>query len=87
MKMISCDVVCTAFNTGSVFFVPIGLEAIHQMTSNTPHDLRVELEDWNDIKATAEYRGFSLSSASDNYTLFFQSFVGGDAGIYCSCEK
>ncbi|XP_070198918.1 microfibril-associated glycoprotein 4-like [Littorina saxatilis] len=58
----------------------LGLEAIHQMTSNTPHDLRVELEDWNDIKATAEYSGFSLSSASDNYTLFFQSFVGGDAG-------
>ncbi|KAK7099190.1 hypothetical protein V1264_003371 [Littorina saxatilis] len=58
----------------------LGLEAIYQLTSNTRHDLRVELEDWDDVRATAEYSGFSLSSASDNYTLFVQSFVGGDAG-------
>ena len=57
-----------------------GLEAIHQLTSQSRYDLRVELEDWEGLTATADYVGFALASAADNYTLQVDSFVGGSAG-------
>ena len=57
-----------------------GLEAIHQLTSQDCYDLRVELEDWEGLTATADYVGFALASAADNYRLQVDNFTGGSAG-------
>ena len=46
-----------------------GLEAIHEMTTNTEMEMRVDLEYDNGTKLFAHYHHFSVSSARDNFRL------------------
>ena len=62
-----------------------GLEAIHQLTSQDRYDLRVELEDWEGLTATADYDGFALASAADKYRMHVDNFTGGSAGKVSLC--
>ena len=62
-----------------------GLEAIHQLTSQGRYDLRVELEDWEGLTATADYDGFALASAADKYRMHVDNFTGGSAGKESLC--
>ena len=62
-----------------------GLEAIHQLTSQCRYDLRVELEDWEGLTATADYDGFALASAADKYRMHVDNFTGGSAGKESLC--
>ena len=62
-----------------------GLEAIHQLTSQGRYDLRVELEDWEGLTATADYVGFALASAADKYRMHVDNFTGGSAGKESLC--
>ncbi|KAM4809072.1 fibrinogen gamma chain [Rhinophrynus dorsalis] len=60
----------------------LGLEKIHLITTQSPipYVLRIELEDWNNQKSTADYSTFRLGSEKDNYRLTYAYFIGGDAG-------
>ena len=40
----------------------------------------MELGDWEGLTATADYDGFGLASAADNYRLHVDNFTGGSAG-------
>ncbi|MEE6461188.1 hypothetical protein FKM82_001224 [Ascaphus truei] len=48
--------------------------------STIPYVLRVELEDWDNQKSTADYNTFRLGAEKDNYRLTYSYFMGGDAG-------
>ncbi|XP_072262044.1 fibrinogen gamma chain isoform X2 [Pyxicephalus adspersus] len=60
----------------------LGNEKIHLLStqSTIPYVLRIELEDWNGQKSTADYAMFKLGSEKDNYRLTYAYFLGGDAG-------
>ncbi|XP_053316326.1 fibrinogen gamma chain [Spea bombifrons] len=60
----------------------LGNEKIHLIStqSTIPYVLRIELEDWNNQKSTADYNTFRLGSEKDNYRLTYSYFMGGDAG-------
>uniref|UniRef100_A0A8C9PDM0 Fibrinogen C-terminal domain-containing protein n=1 Tax=Spermophilus dauricus TaxID=99837 RepID=A0A8C9PDM0_SPEDA len=45
----------------------LGNEAIHQLTSRATYSLRVELEDWEDQEADAQYERFQLGSEAQLY--------------------
>ncbi|XP_026257954.2 angiopoietin-4 [Urocitellus parryii] len=45
----------------------LGNEAIHQLTSRATYSLRVELEDWEDQEAYAQYERFQLGSEAQLY--------------------
>uniref|UniRef100_A0A8C8RSU1 Fibrinogen gamma chain n=1 Tax=Pelusios castaneus TaxID=367368 RepID=A0A8C8RSU1_9SAUR len=61
----------------------LGNEKIHLITtqSNLPYALRIELEDWENKKSTADYAVFKLGPEIDKYRLTYAYYVtGGDAG-------
>ncbi|XP_063314618.1 fibrinogen gamma chain isoform X2 [Pelobates fuscus] len=60
----------------------LGNEKIHLIStqSTIPYVLRIELEDWNNQKSTADYNTFRLGSEKDKYRLTYSYFMGGDAG-------
>ncbi|KAM4708033.1 fibrinogen gamma chain isoform 2-T2 [Discoglossus pictus] len=60
----------------------LGNEKIHLVStqSTIPYVLRVELEDWDNQKSTADYSTFRVSPEKDNYRLTYAYFMGGDAG-------
>ena len=55
----------------------LGLDNIHRLTSQTKNQLRVDLTDWEEHTAYAEYSGFTVDGESTNYIMDFDSFVGG----------
>ena len=61
----------------------LGLEKIHRLTNRADSavKLRVELKDYDDSEATAEYSKFAVGSAEDKYELsaVFSSGAAGDS--------
>ncbi|KAK7919202.1 hypothetical protein WMY93_010486 [Mugilogobius chulae] len=58
----------------------LGLEFIHMMSSRRPHELLVEMEDFEGGKASARYSSFSVGSECDGYRLTVSGFTDGGAG-------
>ncbi|XP_010181941.1 PREDICTED: fibrinogen gamma chain [Mesitornis unicolor] len=60
----------------------LGNEKIHLIStqSTLPYTLRIELEDWNGKKSTADYAVFKVGSEQDKYRLTYAYFIGGEAG-------
>nr|XP_039260834.1 fibrinogen-like protein A [Styela clava] len=62
----------------------LGLETIHQLTKKGSYELRIDLENYSGTTAYAKYGTFSISSASENYTLLVGEYNGtaGDSLTY-----
>ncbi|KAM4598268.1 microfibril-associated glycoprotein 4-like [Polymixia lowei] len=58
----------------------LGLENIHLLTSRKSYELKVEMEDFEGIKAYVEYSSFSVGPEQEGYTLSFSGFKDGGAG-------
>ncbi|XP_018122586.1 ficolin-2 [Xenopus laevis] len=58
----------------------LGNDNLSNLTSAGTWDLRVDLRDFNNSAYYAKYSSFQISPASDNYTLTFGAFLGGNAG-------
>ncbi|XP_063072887.1 microfibril-associated glycoprotein 4-like [Engraulis encrasicolus] len=58
----------------------LGLEAVHLLTAKAPHELRVDLEDFEGNKAFAKYSSFSICNELDGYRLTLSGFTNGGAG-------
>lgn len=58
----------------------MGLEKIHELTSNDLHELKIVIEDFNDEKKFAKYNGFAISSEAGGYALNLLGKYSGDAG-------
>lgn len=57
-----------------------GLENIFLLTMRKKNELRVDMEDLEGGKASAQYSSFSIDSENGGYQLHLGSFAGGDAG-------
>ena len=66
----------------------LGLDNIHQLTKwkIAPHELRVDLWDWEGNTAHAKYQSFWIGGSGSRYTLFVNGYSGtaGDAMTYSS---
>ena len=62
----------------------LGNDKIHRLTASRPSSLRVELEDWNRVKAYAKYGTFNISDEQAQYRLEVGSYSGtaGDSLAY-----
>ena len=62
----------------------LGNDKIHRLTAARPCSLRVELEDWNGVKAYAKYGNFNVSDQHAQYRLEVGSYSGtaGDSLAY-----
>ncbi|XP_055085342.1 microfibril-associated glycoprotein 4-like isoform X1 [Periophthalmus magnuspinnatus] len=58
----------------------LGLEFIHMLSSRQPHELLVEMEDFEGKNASARYSSFSVASECDGYRLQVSGFTDGGAG-------
>ncbi|XP_072312662.1 microfibril-associated glycoprotein 4-like [Eucyclogobius newberryi] len=58
----------------------LGLEFIHMLSSRRPHELLVEMEDFEGRNASARYSSFSVGSECDRYRLQVSGFTDGGAG-------
>jgi len=54
----------------------LGNEFIHRLTSGAPHELRIELEDFENERMFAEYGLFSVGPSSDLFRLSLEYFTG-----------
>ena len=54
----------------------LGLEKLHRLTRNGVWQLRVELEDFNDNTAYAEYSSFAVGDEGSNYSLTVGTYSG-----------
>ena len=54
----------------------LGNDKIHRLTAARPCSLRVELEDWNGVKAYAKYGNFGVSDQNSQYRLRVGSYSG-----------
>eukprot|EP00058_Branchiostoma_floridae_P003923 XP_002589411.1 hypothetical protein BRAFLDRAFT_77854 [Branchiostoma floridae] len=54
----------------------LGNENIHLLTNQKNYRLRIELLDWNNESAFAEYSTFRVSGESDGYRLYFSGYSG-----------
>ena len=54
----------------------LGNDKIHRLTASRPSSLRVELEDWNGVKAFAKYGKFSIGDEQAQYRLEVGSYSG-----------
>ena len=54
----------------------LGNDKIHRLTASRPSSLRVELEDWNGVKAYAKYGTFNISDEQAQYRLEVGSYSG-----------
>ncbi|KXJ29924.1 Ficolin-1 [Exaiptasia diaphana] len=64
----------------------LGLDAIHDMTSQGSYRLRFDLEDFDGNKRYAEYDSFIVAGESDNYTLTAGAYSG-NAGDSLAWQK
>jgi len=62
----------------------LGTDKIHRLTASRPSSLRVELEDWNGVKAYAIYGKFDIGDEQAQYRLEVGSYSGtaGDSLAY-----
>ncbi|KAM8773520.1 microfibril-associated glycoprotein 4-like [Acanthopagrus schlegelii] len=58
----------------------LGLENIFLLSARKKNELRVDMEDWEGGKASAQYSSFSIDSENAGYQLHLGSFTGGAAG-------
>ena len=64
-------------NTICLFFVTYaGNRVIHNISSSEPHELRVELEDFQGSRAYAFYSNFSIGPESDGFKLAVSGYSG-----------
>ncbi|XP_073418038.1 angiopoietin-4-like [Dendrobates tinctorius] len=54
----------------------LGNENIHKITSKGGYTLRIELEDWDGEKKSANYREFSIDNEANHYRLHVAGFSG-----------
>ena len=54
----------------------LGNDKIHRLTASRPSSLRVELEDWNGVKAYAKYGKFNIGDEQAQYRLEVGSYSG-----------
>ena len=54
----------------------LGMDTLHELTSQKSYTLRVELGDWDNNTAYAEYSIFSIGSELDNCTLTAEGYNG-----------
>lgn len=64
-----------------------GLENIFLLTMRKENELRVDMEDWNGERRSAQYSSFSIESETVGYQLHLGSFTGGAAGEKCVEHK
>ncbi|XP_019390049.1 PREDICTED: fibrinogen gamma chain [Crocodylus porosus] len=60
----------------------LGNEKINVIThqSPIPYALRIELEDWDGQKRTADYAMFKVGTENDKFRMTYGYYIGGDAG-------
>ncbi|XP_076143662.1 microfibril-associated glycoprotein 4-like [Alosa pseudoharengus] len=58
----------------------LGLQSLHQLTRNKPHELRVDMEDFEGNRVFARYSSFSVASEEHGYKLTVSGFTNGGAG-------
>lgn len=59
----------------------MGLDKMSRLTSQDDYELRIDLQDYNGTKATAEYESMMVSDYRSNYRLLVGSFkANGSAG-------
>jgi len=63
----------------------LGNDNLHRLTGGGNMMLRVDVEDYDAVRAYAEYTTFSVADASDNYRLAIGGY-GGTAGDSMSCS-
>ena len=54
----------------------LGNDKIHRLTAASPSSLRVELEDWNGVRAYAKYGKFNIADEQAKYRLEVGSYSG-----------
>ena len=54
----------------------LGNDKIHRLTASRPSALRVELEDWNEVKVFAKYGKFNIGNEQAQYRLEVGSYSG-----------
>ena len=54
----------------------LGNDKIHRLTAARPSSLRVELEDWNGVRAYAKYGKFNIGDEQAKYRLQVSSYSG-----------
>lgn len=58
----------------------IGLDKLHELTISRPHELLIELEDFDGVKRTARYSHFAVGNEEEWYALILLGKYSGDAG-------
>ncbi|XP_059893246.1 microfibril-associated glycoprotein 4-like isoform X5 [Gadus macrocephalus] len=58
----------------------LGLENIHLLSGKKSYKLRVDMEDFDGAKVSAEYSSFNVASEKDGYRLTLSGFKDGGAG-------
>ncbi|KAM3910824.1 ficolin-2-like [Leptodactylus fuscus] len=58
----------------------LGNENIHKLTSSGTWELRIDLEDFDNLQYFAEYYSFKILGEEEKYKLLLGSFKGGNAG-------
>jgi ficolin len=49
---------------------------LHILTSTTPTELRVDVQDWEGQRRFAKYSTFKIGDASSKYTLYAEGYSG-----------
>jgi hypothetical protein len=65
-------------NLGGEFW--LGLEKIHELTSNKLHELRIEMQNFEGVKTVAKYSLFHIGDEASGYSLKMLGAFSGDAG-------
>ncbi|KAM4663341.1 ficolin-2-like [Discoglossus pictus] len=58
----------------------LGNDNLHKLTSSGTWELRVDLQDFENIKSHAKYSSFKVLGEDEKYTLLLGAFKGGNAG-------
>ena len=69
------------FSDNLDFISHLGLETIHELTNHKAFEIRFELTNWANDSATATYSNFSVAGEDDKYTVHFDEYLGGSAGM------